>query len=138
MFVIDGATDTCTSGGTTLAAEWLTTGTDASAGQPKYGVRHDHGTGDTTTSAAWQALGLGTSLSSIDLISTIPPLRAVSTEQGHPATLAICSDHMSMARDGCMPTDLAGATGATAPSDAWLFDAYTWRMCYACSDATCL
>lgn len=139
LFVLDGADDTCLDPmtGDALAAEWLTTGMDPSAGRPKYGYRHDHGTGDTSTTAAWEALGLGTALVNADVLDRIPPPRASVTEQGHPAAPAICSDHMSMARDDCMPTDLAGATAATAAEDAMLFGAYERRLCYVCDSATC-
>ncbi|MEZ4442691.1 MAG: hypothetical protein R3B72_26590 [Polyangiaceae bacterium] len=139
LFVLDGAKDTCIDPvtGDELPAEYLTTGSDASAGRPKYGVRHDHGTGDTTTSDSWQTLGLGTSLRNIDTFDFLPPPGASVTTQGHPASPAICSDHMSMARDACMPTDLAGATGATAPTDYFLYEAYARRLCYACDATTC-
>jgi hypothetical protein len=71
-----------------------------------------------------------------DVLDRVPPPLATVTEQGHPAA-AICSDHMSMARDGCMPTDLAGLTAATAAADVMLFDAYVSRLCYACDATTC-
>jgi hypothetical protein len=138
LFVLDGADDTCVdpATGDSLPAEWLTTGLDPSAGRPKYGYRHDHGTGDTTTSASWQELGLGVGLINADVLDPVPPPPATVTEQGHPAA-AICSDHMSMARDECMPTDLAGATAAVAAQDAMLFSAYESRLCYACDSGTC-
>jgi hypothetical protein len=139
LFILDGADDTCVDPvtGDELPAEWLTTGLDASAGRPKYAYRHDHGTGDTTTTASWQALGLGTALVNADVVDRVPPPQASVTEQGHPALPTICSDHMSMARDACMPTDLAGTTAATAAADVMLFDAYVSRMCYTCDATTC-
>lgn len=139
LFILDGANDTCVdpATGDNVPAEWLTATPDASAGRPKYAFRHDHGTGDTTTTASWQALGLGTTLLDIDMVAQLPPAHASVTAQGHPATPAICSDHMSMGRDDCMPTDLAGATAATVPADYRLFNAYTNGLCYACDAATC-
>lgn len=139
LFILDGANDTCVDPVTGLdePAEWLSATPDASAGRPKYAFRHDHGTGDTTTTATWQAIGLGTTLFNADGLGVLPPPHASVTAQGHPAAPAICSDHMSMARDQCMPTDLAGATAATAPADFRLFSAYTYRLCYACDAATC-
>jgi hypothetical protein len=139
LFILDGADDTCLdpATGDELPAEWLTTGLDASAGRPKYGYRHDHGTGDTSTTASWQSLGLGIPLVNADVLDRVPPPHATVTEQGHPAMPKICSDHMSMARDECMPTDLAGMTAATAAADAMLFNAYVSRLCYACDSTTC-
>jgi hypothetical protein len=145
LFVLDGANDTCIDAlGNDVPSEWITTGIDASAGRPKYGFRHDHGTGDTTTSASWDALGFGTSLTSIDcalpgcdVIDMVPPPHASVTAQGHPVLPAICSNHMSMARDACMPTDVAGATAAAAAADSRLFEPYARRLCYACDIATC-
>lgn len=139
LFILDGADDTCVDPvtGDELPAEWLTTGLDASAGRPKYAYRHDHGTGDTTATASWQALGLGAALVNADVLDRVPPPHASVTEQGHPALPTICSDHMSMARDECMPTDLAGMTAATAAVDVLLFNAYVSRMCYACDATTC-
>jgi hypothetical protein len=138
LFILDGADDTCVdpTTGDELPAEWLTTGLDASAGRPKYAYRHDHGTGDTTTTASWQALGLGTPLVNADVLDRIPPPHASVTNQGHPSA-AICSDHMSMARDDCMPTDLGGMTAATAAADVMLFAPYVSRLCYACDATTC-
>jgi hypothetical protein len=148
LLVIDGANDTCDDpllG--PVAAEWLTTGSDASAGRPKYGVRHDHGTGSTTNTDVWQAIGLGTSLTSVDcalpfcdVIDSDPPHEASVTAHGYPSPPAappICGEHMSMARDECMPTDVTGATPAVLPEDARLFEVYARRMCYACDAATC-
>jgi hypothetical protein len=146
LFLLDGANDTCEDPVLgELPAEWITTSADASAGRPKYGVRHDHGTGDTTNSVSWEALGLGTSLASLDsalmdVLDRVPPYVASSTDHGHPTppvAPSICSAHTSMARDECMPTDFAGATPATAPADARLFEVYARRMCYACDAATC-
>jgi hypothetical protein len=148
LFILDGANDTCVDGlgGPELVADWLTSAPDASAGRPKYGVRHDHGTGDTTTDPVWQHVGLGTGLLSLDctwsgcagdVFDIAPPAFASVTAQGFPTSPAICSQHMSMARDDCMPTDLAGATGAALPEDYRLFGSYAVRLCYACDAATC-
>ena len=145
LFVLDGANDTCDGpAGNLLPAEWITSGVDASAGRPKYGVRHDHGTGATTNTDSWQALGFGTTLTSLDcagplcdVVDIIPPTHASVTAQGYPLSPSICSEHMSMARDDCMPTDFAGAVGALAPDDARLFEVYGRRLCYACDVATC-
>ena len=146
LFLLDGANDSCEDAVLgTLAAEWMRTGVDASDGRPKYGVRHDHGTGDDTNAVAWQALGLGTTLTSLDasgpfgsdVIDGLVPSVASSTAQGFPMSPAICSAHMSMARDECMPTDFAGATAAGVPDEARLYTVYARRMCYACDAATC-
>lgn len=153
LFIIDGAGETCDDPiAGELPAEWLTTGSDASAGRPKYGLRHDHGTGDTTNTASWVEVGLGTSLSSVDcsapavcdVIDTVPPPQATVTAHTpppNPVPLPFagfsCTDHRSMGRDDCLPTDFAGTTAAVAPDDARLFEVYARRMCYACDAATC-
>jgi hypothetical protein len=36
-----------------------------------------------------------------------------------------------------MPTDIGGATAATAATDYRLYRAYAQRLCYACDAATC-
>lgn len=146
LFVIDGAGGTCDGPLGPEPAHWMTSGTDASAGRPKFGVRHDHGTGDTTTSASWAALGLGTNLRNIDTIDMIPPSEASVTEQSPPPDPPLadrpfpgfaCTDHRSMGHDLCLPIDLAGTAAATAPDDFRLFGAYARRMCYACDASTC-
>jgi hypothetical protein len=151
LFVLDAANDTCIDPvtGDELPAEWLSAGADASAGRPKYGFRHDHGTGDTITTATWQTLGLGTPLFDVDctaagcisdVLDIVPPPHASVTAQGHPPTPPaprICSDHTSMARDECMPTDIGGATAATAATDYRLYRAYAQRLCYACDAVIC-
>lgn len=153
LFVIDGASGTCDGPSGPEPAEWMTDGVDASAGRPKYAVRHDHGTGDTTTSASWDALGLGTSLSSVDciaggcdVIDMIPPPRASVTEQtpppdpppaDRPFPSFTCTEHRSLGHDLCLPTDVDGTSAATVPADFRLFEVYARRMCYACDAATC-
>ena len=144
LFILDGANDTCEDPVLgEVPAEWMTSGTDASAGRPKYGVRHDHGTGATTNTASWEAIGLGTSLTSVDcasfcdVIDSNPPPIASKAAHGFPSSPSICSEHMSMARDACMPTDLSGTVGAATAPDARLFEVYARRLCYACDAATC-
>jgi len=144
LFLLDGANGTCEDAVLgEVPAGWMTSGTDASAGRPKYGVRHDHGTGDTTNTASWETIGLGTSLANLDCVAfcdvmdSIPPSVAAKAGHGFPASPSICSNHMSMARDECMPTDVSGTTAAILPEDARLFEVYARRLCYACDAATC-
>lgn len=153
LFIIDGGGDTCNDPVVgELPAEWLTTGVDASAGRPKYGLRHDHGTGHTTNTASWVEVGLGTSLTSVDctapavcdVIDTlIPPQATVTAHAPPPNPVPLpfpgftCNDHNSMARDECLPVDFAGSAAAIAADDARLFHVYARRMCYACDAATC-
>ena len=154
LFLVDGASDTCDD--PVLGpqpADWMTTGTDASAGRPKYGVHHDHGLGLTSTTDSWQALGLGTSLANIDcsflgcdVLDPAPPPPASVTEQlappdppliDRPFPSFACTEHRSMAHDLCMPIDVDGTAAATHPEDSRLFEVYARRMCNACDVATC-
>ncbi len=153
LFVIDGASGTCDGALGPEPAEWMTDGVDASAGRPKYGIRHDHGTGDTTTTDSWEALGLGTSLNSVDCtllgcdtIDMIPPPKASVTEQAAPPILPgaplpfpsfTCTEHRSLGHDLCLPIDVAGTAAAAVPEDFRLFEVYARRMCYACDASTC-
>lgn len=142
LFLLDGGTlELCFDGTEFVPATWLTTGADASAARPKYGVMHDQGFGLTTTPQSWDALGLGTALYDLDCAApgcdvqdTLIPSPASKTTHSAPAG---CDEHNSMAKDGCLPTDFLGSAAAATPPDARLFQAYARRMCYACDAATC-
>ena len=144
LVMLDGGTDTCTdpATGTKLAAEWITDTPDASSGRPKYAVSHQHGMTPYVVPVGWQAQGLSASAWSVDgaftdIMDIVPPRQVSYTDQGHPAAPNICSDHMSIARDQCLPTDISGITGAATPPDSRLFGVYVRRFCYACDAATC-
>ena len=142
LFLLDGAAlEVCHDGTEFVPATWLTTGVDASAGRPKFGVMHDQGFGLTSTTQSWDALGLGTVLHDLDCAAggcdvqdTIIPTAASKTAQTPPAG---CDEHNSMAKDGCLPTDVSGSAAAATPPDARLFVPYARRMCHACDVSTC-
>lgn len=144
LFLLDGAMlEVCDDGSEFVPASWLTTGVDASAGRPKYGVMHDQGLGLTNTPMSWDAMGLGSSLhdldcapgASCDVQDTLVPSTASKTSHAPPP--GGCSEHESMAKDGCLPTDVAGTSAATTTDDARLFRTYARRLCFACDSATC-
>lgn len=149
LFILDGSNDTCIdpASSTSAPADWMST-PDASAGRPKFGVRHDHGTGAVVNTDTWQALGLGASLFDIDctggfpcgapgVLDSDPPPQATKTDHVEASTPALCTAHRSMARDRCMPTTLTGASTGTMPDDYRLFEPYALRLCHACDTATC-
>ncbi|MFY0564712.1 BPSS1187 family protein [Archangium lansingense] len=145
LFIIDGGNDTCNGAAGPLPAEWTTLLPDASSGRRKYGVTHRRNEPmPYAPSATWQALGLGTSGTSLDgtgwgrsVIDTIPPMPFSYTNQSFAKPPAQCSEHTSMARDECMPANLsAAAIAATAPGSR-LFAPYLRRFCYACDPGTC-
>jgi hypothetical protein len=146
LVVLDGASDTCTDPvtGNDVAADWIAASADASAGRPKYGVHHRRGAPlPVPVPLVWQALGIGSTSNPtlesalFDVIDTIPPPHASNTDQAFATPPAICSQHMSMARDQCMPANMAATTIAAAPPGARLFGPYVRRFCYACDAATC-
>lgn len=73
-----------------------------------------------------------------DVLDVIPPKVASYTNQAFVNPPAICSEHMSMARDQCIPGDLAATSVANQqPPDTRLFGPYLRCFCYACDPATC-
>jgi hypothetical protein len=142
LFVIDGAGETCLDNlGNEVAAEWSTTGPDASATRPKYGVAHQNHA--VPTPLTWTALGLGTTGVTMDdpvtdVIDADPPPLITHTAQLDPdGPGGFCTDHRSMGRDSCMPTNLSGVPAASSAAFARLFAPYLRRFCYACDAATC-
>jgi pimeloyl-ACP methyl ester carboxylesterase len=146
LVVLDGANDTCEDPltGDELPADWITATADASAGRPKYGVHHAHGEPEPVAlPVGWQAEGIGSGsdrlLDSVffDVLDLVPPPAASHTAQSFATPPAICSEHTSMARDQCMPGNLAATIIAATPPGARLFGPYVRRFCYACDAATC-
>ena len=97
--------------------------------------------------------GIPDFLPDIDLDRYLPPAAAVSTDQVPASTtgsdaqcLAIPSlglpddvsqKHGSMADDRCMPTTRTDGVLASRPPDAYLFEHYLKRFCYACEQGLC-
>ncbi|WNG62048.1 hypothetical protein F0U59_50620 [Archangium gephyra] len=145
LVIIDGGNDECDGVAGPLPAEWTTLLPDASSGRRKYGVTHRRNAPmPYAPSATWQALGLGASGVSLDgtgwgrsVIDTLPPMPFSYTNQGFAEPPAQCSEHTSMARDECMPANLAAAAIAVTAPGSRLFAPYLHRFCYACEPGTC-
>lgn len=143
LVLLDGGNDTCVDPLGPLPAEWTTTLPDASAGRPKYGVTHRRNAMmPFEASPTWQALGIarnGISLdgSFSDLIDSVPPSVFSFTNQNFAEPPVICSEHMSMARDQCLPANIAATVVAASAPESRLFVPYLSRFCYACDRGTC-
>jgi hypothetical protein len=153
LFLIDaGKNDTAIdpATGDRIPAEWITetVATDASAGRPKYGMAHGGGDPLFEVPEPWDALGISSSVTLLDDMSTdvisepFGPYRGAFTNQleadpVNPVPSFSCTGHRSMARDRCMPKGKDSQDEAFDPPDFRLFPHYLKRFCYACDSATC-
>lgn len=143
LILLDGGNDTCVDPTGPLPAEWTTTLLDASAGRPRYGVTHRRDAPmPFAASPTWQALeipesGISLDGSFSDLIDSVPPTAFSFTNQNFAEPPQICSEHMSMARDQCLPANLAATAVAASAPESRLFVPYLSRFCYACDRGTC-
>jgi hypothetical protein len=121
--VFDGGNDECTTGGRTYA-QWHDL---ADLGQPRRTFNHDRG-GTFALPASFLAMLFGAAPTDFDLLDAVWPTAflAATTDQAPPAT---CTEHGSMAYDGCMPTTVSSAVAPASPGDAYLFPFYVQWMC---------
>ena len=140
VVMLDGGNDTC--GG--QAANWYAED-NASLGRPLYGVAHRRGLANWAVPETWLALGFPSSFDDLDdnVIAPFGPTAVAITDQDRvpqapPETPNMpCSEHTSMAKDGCMPTTATSAVAAATADDAYLFSKYLKRFCEACDALTC-
>jgi hypothetical protein len=121
------------------SADWMSSPQDASPGRPHFAVGNARGEPPPVpVSPAWELLGFGSGHSEDldDLPVDDPPSPAAFSDQIE-AAAGSCTRHSSMARDGCMPTDVSSAISATSPDEAYLFEPYLLRLCHACDLPGC-
>ncbi len=125
IVLFDGGNDDCASGGLTYA-QWHDLPDFA---VPRRGFFHDRA-GTFSLPGALLAMGFGIAAGDFDLLDLVWPTAFVvaTTDQTPPAT---CTEHGSMAYDGCMPAALAGGAVPATPADAYLFPFYVQWMCEA-------
>ena len=134
LFVMDGADDECLNANQDQQpADWILDLADASANRPRYAVGHARGqTPPYVATPAWLSLGFG--VSGVDDLDNIlmeyPPYSAAFTNQ-LPINDADCSEHMSMARDECMPTNPVSALTSKKTEKIHLYAEYLLRFCFA-------
>lgn len=125
IVIFDGGNDTCTSGGRTYA-QWHDLPDFA---VPRRSFNHDRG-GAFSVPASFLAMEFGLFSTDFAVLDVVWPtaFRVATTNQTPPVT---CTEHGSMAYDGCLPTTLAGGVAAGVPSSAYLFPYYVQWMCEA-------
>ena len=121
ILLFDGGNDECTSGGRTYAQwhDW------PNIPAPRRSFNHDRN-GSFAVPDSFIAMDFGMTATDFDLVDAVwpTPFKVATTNQ---TPLPTCTNHGSMAYDGCMP-DAAGGVPAT-PADAYLFPFYVDWMC---------
>ncbi len=125
IVIFDGANDDCTTGGRTYA-QWHD---QPDFAVPRRSFNHDRG-GLWALPDSFIAMDFGAASTDFDLLDLVWPTAFVvaTTDQVPPAT---CTEHGSMAYDGCLPADLTSGTVPATPADAYLFPFYVQWMCEA-------
>lgn len=136
LVILEGANDECDDGTGTLQPATYYSYPDASAGRPKYGAAHRRGAATLTVPAPWITLGLSATDHDVDSVALPLTTTVASTDQVVPPGPR-CSEHMSIARDDCMPTDAAAGISTTAPDAVHLFEPYLEMFCGACDSTIC-
>jgi hypothetical protein len=134
LLVIDGANDTCLDGANNpQTADWQLDLVDLSANRPRYFVGHAREQSlPYVAPDGWLALGAGISgtddLDSVRM--TYPPMDAAFTKQERVAN-SDCTEHNSMARDQCMPTNPISQKTSRKAEKIHLFSELLLRFCFA-------
>jgi len=140
VMILDTGSDSCDEGGGTLrAADWVLDPTNASGDRPHFGAGHARGSAPPlAVQSYWPQLGFGAVPGeNLDVPpAAIPPQTSAYTDQA-PVADPDCTEHSSMAKDGCMPTSSTSALAATSPDAAHLFEPYLLRLCEACVAPGC-
>lgn len=147
LVMLDGGDDRC---GVGVVADWYD---KLPTGRPKYYVGHCRTTSVSTCSERPVPLSL-LELGFPDALYVIEgggpsfpfPRVAVTTQaavtEKPEGTDALprgkdCTEHFSMARDGCMPTSAQSGVAATTVPQVYLFEPYLTRFCKACYGPGC-
>lgn len=123
ILLLDGGNDDCTSGGRTYA-QWHDL-PDMPA--PRRSFNHDRN-GTFLVPGSFIAMEFGLNATDFDLLDQVWPtaFEVATTNQEPPAG---CTEHGSMAYDGCMPDALVNGGPAATPADAHLFPYYLEWIC---------
>jgi hypothetical protein len=123
LVVFDGGNDACSTGGRTYA-QWHDL---PNIPHPKRAFSHDRG-GVFALPASFIAMAFGLAAGDFEVLDLIWPTSELvaTTNQVPPVG---CTEHGSMAYDGCMPDGLATGAAAATPADAYLFPNYVEWMC---------
>lgn len=123
LIVFDGGNDECTTAGRTYA-QWHDL---PNLGAPQRSFNHDRG-GTFALPGSFIAMAFGLASTDFALLDTTWPtaFEVATTDQVPPAT---CTEHGSMAYDGCLPDGLTSAGVPASPADAYLFPFYVQWMC---------
>lgn len=135
--VLDSNGESCDDEGLLRPEDWVTDPFNASSGRPHYGVGHARGESPPlVVQAMWPALGFGEIPGeNLDAGSFAwPPSSASYTDQ---LPVFSCTEHSTMAKDGCMPTSATSTVAADTPDAAHLFEPYLLRLCAACVAPGC-
>ena len=131
LVLTEGGNDVCPdASGNEIAADWYDPTGGASAGEPRIAFGHRRGASPSSFAlppgmvAAGFVVGDGLDVG----WWTVADGELAHTNQtpapGGPGVSGGCTDHKSMARDTCMPTDVGSGAEAVFALDAHLFDAY--------------
>jgi hypothetical protein len=146
LVMLDGGDDRCGAG---VIADWY----EELPTTPKYYVGHCRTTSISTCSdrpVPMSLLGLGfpdasyvieEGRGSFPFPRVTMTIQAVVTEDPEGADALPegkhCSEHFSMARDGCMPSTVQEGAAAASVPEVYLFPSYLMRFCRACSGPEC-
>lgn len=124
LIVFDGGNDECVGLGGRTYAQWHDLPDFAI---PRRSFNHDRN-GTWALPQSFIAMDFGATNTAFALLDTTWPtgFLVATTNQTPPAT---CTEHGSMAYDGCLPTTLAGGAVSTMVSDAYLFPYFVRWMC---------
>ena len=134
LVVFDGADDECLNASLIeQPADWMLDLVDVSADRPRYALAHARTqTPPYVAPLTWLSLGFGVSgADDLDnIVMEYPPFNAAFTTQ-LPVADPDCSQHNSMARDECMPTNPVSESEARKPEKVHLYSEYLLRFCFA-------
>jgi hypothetical protein len=130
ILLFDGGNDNCTSGGRTYA-QWHDLPNHTLDARRSF--NHDRN-GLFALPDSFIAMEFGMTAADFDLLDLVWPtgFKVATTNQTPPGPggpRGACTDHGSMAYDGCMPDALVGGVAAASPADTYLFGFYVDWMC---------
>lgn len=133
LFILDGADDECLNANSDKQpADWILDQVDVSADRPRYAVGHARTqTPPYVAPATWLSQGFGIAGADDldDNVMQYPPMNAAFTTQ-LPINDPDCSEHMSMSRDECMPTNPVSELAARKAEKVFLYSEYLLRFCF--------